>query len=272
MITIENAKVLPIKVNGLLLTWSYSKSIDSREDYAFTLFRGYSPDGEYLPIYDIDGYETTYIDNVTNKRLWQKIYYKFKVVAKKIDDSWISDPICVSAKPDLIALEIVRRNDFMLQNKEHGIGLPMLCLVSKHAGPRCDCYDENKQRLVRSNCTRCYGTQVVGGFGKAILMWVNLSPDVKTSQVSEIGERDSLQLRAFTSNYPILSPKDILINPIDGRAYLVEDVNPTQKRGFLIHQAPTLSYIRKPHPIYTYMQKNEESLQEVLTAGDALSK
>ena len=255
MITIENAKVLPIKVTGLLLTWDYSKSVRPREDFTYTIQRGYSPDGEYLSIYDLDGYETNYLDNELNRRLWKQTYYRFKTTDSVNAKTWLSKPISVGKDPDLIALEIVRRNDVMLQNKTYGTGVPLVCLIRKYDGVKCDCYDENKQRLIRSNCTKCYGTRVVHGFSKPILLWGNISPDNKTSPVTEIGERGNLQLRIFVSNYPILSPKDVLLDPQTGRAYLIEDISVTQKRGFIIHQVLTVSYINKPDPIYTLRQE-----------------
>jgi hypothetical protein len=160
--------------------------------------------------------------------------------------------------PNLEALEIVRRNDILLKNKRHGIGVPVAIFKEKKIGPSCICWDRNKQRVRRSSCDECFGSHIQGGYYKPLIVWANLSPDTKMVQIPQWGEMEPNEKRIFMSNYPVLSPRDLIYNPSNATMYMIDKIETSERRGTMLHQIVSASFLDRNSVVYKLLDREQD--------------
>jgi hypothetical protein len=115
------------------------------------------------------------------------------------------------------------------------VGRDAQLYIKKTWGQRCtECWDSIKQRKKQSNCLVCYNTSFVNGFFDPIPIKINFSPSAEMIRQANF-EQQPDGTTAWMSNYPLVSPKDVIIE--DGFIrWRIASVSTTQKRRVRVHQ------------------------------------
>jgi len=263
MITVRTLSVVPIKPEKILLKWEFVPTLEDFRAYSFELQRSSSPESEFETIYRFED-DVQHVDSIEYKRLWNSLYYRIVTTHKESGKKVISSGHTFGYAPNLEALEIIRRNDILLRNKRHGIGVPIAIFIRKHEGPRCECWDMDKKRARTSNCDDCFGTGFYNGFYPPIVTWANLTPDNKTNPLPQWGETEPNDTRLFISNYPEVAPKDVIIEPSLMRLWMVESIETSARRGHLLHQLVTVSYLDRNNVLYKLLDKHKTLIDSTL--------
>lgn len=138
---------------------------------------------------------------------------------------------------DVVGLYIVEEHNFLL---EDAIGAPCFVYVRRRGGIPCQkCFDPVLKKRTASHCQTCFGTNWEGGFFKPIDTFVDFSPDQKNTVIQEWGETQPQESDALLSNYPEVSPGDVVRELREGRMWRVTRAKQTEKR-----RTPMLQFVR----------------------------
>ena len=246
MIEIRNLQVTPF-INGftsdpirLRVTWEISDTDIPLSDVEFTVFRSNSPEESFRavspPLIDVFDYTDDDVNLFSKNRK-----YHYKVRAKVISTDVESEigPARLEHIPDKIGLEIIRRNNLL---HRRFVGLPCHVLIRRTFGQRCTCFDHTKRRVKNSRCSDCFRTGFVGGFFQPTAAFVNFDPPPETVTLVTFGETQEQTTAAWMSNFPIISPGDLVIDEINNR-WRVARTATTRKQGHIIHQTMALTKI-----------------------------
>jgi hypothetical protein len=110
------------------------------------------------------------------------------------------------------------------------VGTPFKIFKKRQEGARCtECWDPNRQQRKKSSCATCNGSGYIsGGFYYPISTQISTDTALKKNMPSETAEEALIDLRARMTNYPIVRPKDLLLNVFDGRRFIIVNVTPTE--------------------------------------------
>jgi len=123
-------------------------------------------------------------------------------------------------------------------------GVPAMVFKKKADGGYCpNCWDPVLKRITRSSCTTCFGTGKIGGYYPPIDVWMNFEPDPKTEEVTEIKLRQTSRTMAQMTNYPILTPDDMIVELKPNRYWKIVSVQYTEKNRTIFLQFPQLSAV-----------------------------
>ena len=262
---IEQLDVRPVKVDQILVQWKFKPTLDDMSGYSFHLERSESPTSGWKVVYRFEN-TNHFVDKLYYKRVWKNLCYRI-VVTKNSDGAiWVSQPSGFGYPPNLEALEIIRRNDILLKNKRHGIGIPVLYFLRRFDGFRCTCWDSDKKRVRKADCDDCFQTGYLHGFYDPIITWMNTSPDVKESPVAQWGETEANDAKVFISNYPVANPKDVIIDPVRLRVWTVDRIETTARRAHLLHQILTISYVDRSSVLYKLIPRYPTALEDARMA------
>lgn len=227
----------------LVVSWSIKPTVENVGDYTFSVYRSNSPDGPFKqiagPLVNVFVYKDP---SVNLKSRWRKYYYKVKVDPENdpLYSPWIG-PGFKRDQPDVIAREIVRRNELLLRQF---VGIDAQVYIRKTWGQRCcECWDPIKQRKLQSNCLVCYNTGFVDGFFAPIPIKINFSPSPEMIRQANF-EQQPDATDAWMSNFPQISPGDVIIE--DGCVrWRVAQASFTQKKRVKVHQVLQLVGINR---------------------------
>jgi hypothetical protein len=268
LIKATKLQVRPLKKDQALITWSFSQTLEDFSNYEFTLLRSESEaEGSFETIFKFTD-EVSYLDKgIWVVRLWRSLFYKVHSKNKLTGEEHETEPACVGMPPNLEAMEIVRRHEILLSNPRHGIGTPCAAFNRKKSGVACECWDAEKKRMRKSDCTDCFGTHFLNGFYAPQLIWINFSPDSKTVVIPEWGESEPNDSKALTTNYPELSPKDVIVDPNHYVCFIVNNVEVSARRNYGLHQVMDLGYVDRSHVLYSLLDKYKTFMDSVLAVS-----
>jgi len=243
VLELNNLTVECWDLNYLVISWSIKPTVEDVGLYTFSVLRSNSPEGPFKLVQG--GLVNTFVykdPSVNLKHRWRKYFYK--VVVDPHNDPHYSPeigPETQQGKPDVIATEIIRRNNLLLKNF---VGIPAQLYIRKTWGQRCCiCWDPIKQRKIQSDCQVCYNTGFVDGFLGPIDMMINFSPSPEPVRQANF-EQHPDATNAWTANYPEISAKDIIIE--DGcTRWRVVTPSFTQKRRVKVHQVLQLTGVNR---------------------------
>ena len=225
----------------LVVNWAVKPSAEDISLYRFSVWRSDSPDADFAMV--CDGLQNTFSYKDTSVDLyskWRKFFYKIQLYLATDPATIVTSLVeSNSTKPDPIALEIVRRNNLVLKNF---VGVPSYVFIRRTWGQRCsNCWDPIKQRKTQSNCSICYNTGFVGGFFDPVSVNINYNPSPEMVRHANF-EQQIDNTTAWMSNYPPISPKDIIVE--NGRKrWRVVQVNHTEKKRLVLHQIFSLTQV-----------------------------
>lgn len=145
---------------------------------------------------------------------------------------------------ELRAKEITRREKLLLKKFT---GVKSIWLSRKTYGRRCPhCWDVNLEKTLDSNCPYCYGVGYEGGYveGKEVLLQYDPNPDNITKDPI-IGNIESNVISAWTTPYPTITSRDLIIRLADYSVFNVEAVSETALQSVRVRQILQLEEVPK---------------------------
>ena len=246
----QNLLVRGFSLDFLEVTWEIENTTLDPQNYTFMVQRSESPMGPWDAVTEAFSDRYRFVDNRVNLlHRWRQIYYRIHSVEKADDTNEVfSDPFTFHASPDLIAEEIQRLERLLW---EEYAGRRCHIWPVRTFGQRCPhCYDgpdkgkgHTSQRR-RSHCLTCYGTTFVRGYFDPIEIFMQIDPSTKTVQPLPINERQQSDTSARLPNFPLVKPRDIIVEA-ENRRWRVVKVNQTERLRSVVHQELTMHEIAK---------------------------
>lgn len=250
MATVTSLVVRHYKIN--LIVVGYQVLLDdgdSTSDYTLELHRSENPDGNFQLVNSLSWNQNSYYDAAVDTRSKnRRYYYVIKVVDVETNEVQESSAITISPTPDLIALDIMRRERLLLR---WYIKTKCYFLLARTFGTYCnECYDTTKRRNVKSKCTTCHGTGFEGGFFDPIPGYIDISPHPLIQQVTNFGPVQPIATNAWTTNYPLLKINDYIVEIDTGLRWRVHQIGYNEKTRFVTKQILGLSQESRGSIIY----------------------
>jgi hypothetical protein len=156
-------------------------------------------------------------------------------------------PFSLQGALPLDAIEIIRQHRILLEGlngHESVRGLECTTYQRRHFGPRCRrCTDALSARVVISNCKECSGTGTVGGYFDPANVFMNINPYPKQVQLANVGKLEPSDTQVFMTNFPIMYPGDIIVEPSEKHWRVVRS-EPTERKRTVVHQTLTVTQLK----------------------------
>lgn len=234
-------------VSRVLIRWELEPTAQNLSNLKFFVDRNEAPNeykqlnAEGLSAYDL--YE--YVDYTANLFDLNRMYF-YRIRAVEIIDgapqqTFTSYEATWDGDLDATGLFIVEEHEF-----EHRWvdGVPSMVFKKRHDGTNCpNCWDNILKRVTTSHCTVCFGTGRLGGYYPPIEVWIKYEPDPKVEGIAEWGLRQASKTKAHLTNYPLLTPDDVIVELKPNRFWKVENVSYPEKTRTIILQYPELNAI-----------------------------
>ena len=231
-------------LNELTITWQVE--IDPEEDileYEMFVLRSQSPEGEFEEVSPGLFDTFSYVDlDVGTTSKWIKYYYKIKAVHTPSGKEFFSEAqdSYIPTEKTLLGLDIARRNRLLL---EEFVGIDCHLFIMRRFGPRCpDCWDFLKRQVRKSNCESCFRVGRHKGYFIPQLIKCQIQPHAQSIDHANIGEMEPSQTSAWTTNTPLITPGDVIVEPGNKR-WRVSAVSTTEQLRVPIRQMMQLHYI-----------------------------
>lgn len=269
--SLSNFKVKPSLQDAIELRWD-EYSADEFNPY-YGILRSHGPNSDFSPVDVIQANQ--YVDRGVNLlKKWREYYYKILV----LDDDGSGDKFFpdysredesevkrIQNEPDAVTLEIIRRNNLLLKNylspnsNQKGPGQECYVLKRMSRGERCgNCWDADAKRRTTKDCEECGGTGFEKGYFDPIPAYIQFNPENKRQQITDQGVIEQSQTTARMSNFPIVNPRDIIVEPYFDRRYRVVQSAKTEKGRYLISQNLSLREINPDQIEYDIDVVNDE--------------
>jgi hypothetical protein len=249
-INFTELRVRTFSLDFLELTWEIENTLLDVLDYTMYIERSESEMGPWDTVAGPFKDRYRFVDNRVNQLdRWRQIWYRIKSIENAdTDNIEYSDPVLMAAEPDLIAAEVQRQERLLW---EEYAGRRVFVFPIRTFGQRCgNCYDGHEKgkgftsQRRRSHCATCYDTGFVRGYLSPIEVFMQIDPSPKTVQPLPVGERQQSDTRGRLPNFPLLKPRDIIVEA-ENRRWRVVQVNSTERLRSVVRQEPTLHEIAK---------------------------
>lgn len=222
MLQLSHIQVLHLVRGVLDVTWEFSQSVESPDDYVVVLqrsvqqgaFYDVSGDVSFLRVFrDANTWSDTALEATTRYRLLVTHRGSGESAALPETGAGLEYPV------DLTAAEI--RRSFEVQTREFA-GQKVALYQKRRSGTRCTlCYDARLQRRTKSNCSNCFDTTFVGGFLPPLWVWMQVvDQDSVTAQTPEY-KTDRTTARFQIAVSPVVRPGDLVVDVPTGRRWEV---------------------------------------------------
>jgi len=189
----------------------------------------------------------TYIQHQVLSVLNQRIFYKVTTVAEDPDNpaQTIETPLDEIEAMSTFDMEIldwiwkegIRRNRWIL---EQG-GERVKVFLRRWMGTLCDSY-QHVHGQSHHDCESCFGTNFVGGYEGPYDIIIAPPETERSVELADMGLHMRYDWLTWTTPYPILNPRDIIVRQNNER-YIVGPVNYQGQRGAIFQQHFTISYL-----------------------------
>lgn len=202
-----NAIILGIQIPSILITWKIKETTRNLSGYKFTVYRGEVATELNAISEELDADIFEFVDYGVDLKNFNRAYYyqvKLKSPDGKIVESHIFNNDHIG---DPYGQSIIDDHQFLYK---YISGTPVVIFQKKISGIRCSCWDNVLKRAKTGNCPICHGSTYVNGFSKPIPVWVEIGPDAKQAQMTDLkveyGNKNNITL----TNYPLLNIGDIV--------------------------------------------------------------
>lgn len=230
-------EVVKTKNNSFYIEWDMTPGGgESTDDWKFQIHWSFDPTTGFLPITD-DNDDPIEIDGAVGPLSydhdhWQydfnkDRYYKVLAIEKAAPtNEFFSSTVFIGMYSDGVH-ETIKHAEDTLYTMYHGE--PCLIIKRKSFGARCPtCWSTQRQQRTRSHCDTCNGTGFVVGYYQPILIQVSFDSDPKKSDSQKEWENIQDTKRARLVNYPLVRPKDLIVNQDDNKRYVISHVETTK--------------------------------------------
>lgn len=233
MLEVCNLQVKSLDVDALTLFWEIKDTNEDVWDYTFQIERSESPLGPFNPVSEPFSDRYTFRDSIVNLfHKWRDYWYRVKVVRKSDSEESTTESVRQEPKPDLHALE-VRRVELILF-REH-IGRQAWLFPRRTFGQRCPhCYDRRTGNRRKSHCETCFDTSFVRGYLDPMSIYLQLDPNPKSVQLTQLTETQQANTSARTPYFPPVKPRDIIVEA-ENKRWRVTRVSTTERLRAVLH-------------------------------------
>lgn len=239
---VNNVFLLPQYPNKIFIQWDVSNPAIGA-NYLFNLYISDNPNSNFQPINTVP-ILNDFCYTVEQPLLFKQEYIYIKIKVEVHGDSSTTEATTFTRKLSLWslhnAMEIIRRKELL---REKFVGV--LCDVRKRKilGESCqECVDPTTGLQIKTHCTNCYDTKVVGGFASPIEVYCEIVESERNVVPSEIGTMENLVSRGKLS-WPLLFKGDIIIERERNRRWYVNTVHRQMLRTFPIDQTMDIRQI-----------------------------
>jgi hypothetical protein len=120
----------------------------------------------------------------------------------------------------------------------------------------CDCFDEVTKQRTRERCPNCYNTNFVGGYHDAVETFAQVRQFEHKDGTEEPAVSQKAAVTIVVTNYPVVKPGDIIMQPDENLRWKISAVQPTRLGGALVHQNVTASLIDRDQIEYSIEIEN----------------
>lgn len=242
------------------VSWSIGDTSEDVLDYTFQLFRSESPSGPFDKLTEPFQDRFFFVDNaVYVGDRWRMLNYQLLVTHVPSGDTKTFGPVALEPTPDLIALEL--RRHIQLLFHEYA-GRRCWVLPARTFGQRCSCWNATLKKRTRSRCVTCFDTGFVRGYLSPIEVWMQVDPSARAEQTSNVGAQQQSNTTGRLGYYPMLKPRDLIIEP-ENRRWRVVTVSATEHLRAPIHQEVQLHEIPPRDIEFEIPLKLDEALQDI---------
>jgi hypothetical protein len=256
MIKIVKLEVSQNSPTYFLVKWYLEPTIEQLTDYVVNVYRSELPSSNLvdytlltttsLPASEYTEYYDTSVDGLINK--FDTMTYLIQVINLTTNGTITSDPVKATVASDNVARRIIQLREIVLKRKS---GAFFKILKRKTYGTLCPvCYDSTLQLTTNSKCTTCYDTKFVGGFYTPYIVRAQCNNAPPRSVITTYGDWQDQDAIMVMSNKPVLSPSDIIIDPL-GKRWNIVTIRSTNKSYFLIAQQPQIRQIETDSVLYS---------------------
>jgi hypothetical protein len=248
-ISFKNVEVVKTKENFHYVMWDVASDNatappgpfppeDDPSQYYFVIYWSNDPASGYHSIKDSDGNDI-HIDGASGPMEYSvkhyrkhfnfnnKYYYCVVAYHKTIPSlATKSKPVYQGQFSDGVHIQIKFAEDTLYTMY---YGEPCLIVKRKPFGEPCpNCWSEARQQRTKSNCSVCQNTGKVYGYYQPIEMQVSFDSDPVKSDVQKDYENVIDTKRGRISNYPMVKPRDLIINLDDNKRYTITHIETTK--------------------------------------------
>ena len=233
----SSVDVLKTKENFYYIEWDITpEGSESVDDFNFEIWWSRDPASGFLSVLDaggdpviIDGAvgPLSYTHQIKQYDFNQDNYYKVKSILKASPNTELfSTTVFIGMFNDGVH-ETMRYAEDLLYSYYHGE--PCLLIKKKSFGARCpNCWSPERQQQVRTHCDTCKGSGYVTGYYQAITQQISFDSDPKKSDSQREFENVFDTIRARISNYPLVRPKDLIVNLDNNKRFVISHVETTK--------------------------------------------
>ena len=228
--------VTPLWWRGVYVQWFPSPTANYK---FFNVYHSPSENGPFIPVNrtPIAGYATYQINSEMGRKFNQEYYY---VEAYGPSGNVAVSPLVTwmqARSPALVqnaALDITRREWVFLSKLA---GVPVFIFKRKIFGPRCPrCWSYEFQKLMMDHCDTCYNTSFEGGYFDPVYTLAQFDALTKQQINNYFGVFEPNNLSAWTINFPIIQPHDLVYRVADARMFRVEAIETTEMQAQTLRQ------------------------------------
>lgn len=230
--------------DGVFVQWGVEPEATDLETVEVELLRSESPSGPFTKLQVFDPVTTF---SFTDKTVpWRSknlvVYYQLRGVLKSTGDV-VTDclPFGFQGKLPLDAVEIIRQHHILLRGVNGHVpltGIETTLYKRRTFGARCRvCTDGPTGRVVISQCRHCGGTGYTDtGYYRPVRVPMNFQPNPRALQINNLGKLEDNETVAFMTNFPLLYPGDLVVEPNEAH-WRVVHVDVTERKRVVVHQS-----------------------------------
>lgn len=228
MVNVKNLTLSILDQERFLLSWD---NIGDSTSGKFTIERSDSPSSDFVELSEIDDTEESFIDtSPLTYRKYIPYYYRIKHA-----DGTYSTTINLPYQQDNHLLQyIYTLNRHLIRD----VGIKSFYFHFKRYGFFCECWNQQLRRSIVKNCPDCKGTGRKQGYGDPVEIYVSYPPDSPSELSVGHTTYQLLTPRAWTSNFPLIFPEDIIIRDDDKEVFIVQ--NEVRRSGRKLYPARQL--------------------------------
>lgn len=234
MIELRKAWLEKPSVEFQRLNWIIKPTTEDISTYYFSILRSNSPEGPFSLVAERIQNRFHYEDFEINQHSEYRVFYYVLRITNPTGTTYSdSESVRLTVEPSPIALELIRKKTVALNNGSTA-GIDGKLYIRKTWGTYCSCFDHVKKRKALSNCPVCLGTNYVGGYFDPVD--IRMFFNVTQKQIENLGFETNPVRQVFeTTNYPIVSPGDIIRHEQEGN-YRVGSVRSTSRETYTVSQ------------------------------------
>lgn len=239
MIKVVNPLVRSLSIQANELSWQIENTTEDPWEYTFQIFRSEGQGGPWDQLTDTFTDRYYFIDTrIPKYRHSRQLFYKIKIVRRSDSNEAWSDVFSWEGPSNKYADAITRQERLLFRKF---MGQRVLILPIKTFGFRCGCWDNVSGKRIGGDCIQCYNIGFVGGYMDAIEAYVQINAEPYKIVHAQGAETEPRANNIIATNYPLIKPYDLIIQPDLNYRWRVAVVSPTRLGGALVHQNLTVS-------------------------------